>query len=47
VSDADRSRAAALAASLGMPVLARTWQMLLKGVNEVRLAPSGTRRRRC
>lgn len=29
-----------LAAKLGMPVLARTWQMLLKGLHEVRGAPT-------
>jgi DNA polymerase III subunit gamma/tau len=36
----DRERARPLAASLGMPVLARAWQMLLKGIEEVQTAPS-------
>jgi DNA polymerase-3 subunit gamma/tau len=38
-SDLDRTRAADMAARLSMPQLARTWQMLLKGVAEVRGAP--------
>ena len=38
-SEAERSRAADLAARLSMPVLARAWQMLLKGYDEVRNAP--------
>jgi DNA polymerase-3 subunit gamma/tau len=36
----EREMASALAARLSMPVVARLWQMLLKGVGEVRLAPS-------
>jgi len=35
-----RRRGKELAAKLGMPVLARTWQMLLKGLHEVRGAPA-------
>jgi DNA polymerase III subunit gamma/tau len=35
-----RARALALAEKLGMPVLARSWQMLLKGIGEVQTAPS-------
>jgi len=35
-----RRRGKELAAKLGMPVLARTWQMLLKGLQEVRGAPA-------
>jgi DNA polymerase III subunit gamma/tau len=35
--DADRARD--MAARLSLPVLARAWQMLLRGVEEVRLAP--------
>jgi DNA polymerase-3 subunit gamma/tau len=40
VAQQDVVRARALAEALSMPVLARTWQMLLKGLDEVRLAPS-------
>ncbi|HZK89256.1 MAG TPA: DNA polymerase III subunit gamma/tau [Stellaceae bacterium] len=36
----DRERARPLAAQLAMPVLARAWQMLLKGIEEVQTAPS-------
>jgi len=36
----DRGRAAPLAARLSMPVLARAWQMLLKGIAEVQAAPA-------
>jgi DNA polymerase-3 subunit gamma/tau len=36
----DRERARPLAAQLAMPVLARAWQMLLKGIEEVQAAPS-------
>ncbi len=36
----DRDRARPLAARLGMPALARAWQMLLKGIEEVQIAPS-------
>ena len=35
-----RPRALELAGKLGMPVLARAWQMLLKGIGEVQTAPS-------
>ena len=38
-SEAERARAADLAARLKMPVLARAWQMLLKGYEEVRNSP--------
>ena len=38
-SEAERSRAAELAARLSMPVLSRAWQMLLKGYEEVRSSP--------
>ena len=40
LSEMERQRAEALAQGLSMPVLARTWQMLLKGLGEVRGAPS-------
>jgi DNA polymerase-3 subunit gamma/tau len=36
----DRERAKPLAARLAMPILARAWQMLLKGIDEVQTAPS-------
>ena len=36
VSQAERERGAELAGKLGMRVLARAWQMLLKGIDEVR-----------
>jgi DNA polymerase-3 subunit gamma/tau len=36
----DRERAKPLAGKLTMPVLARAWQMLLKGIEEVQTAPS-------
>jgi DNA polymerase-3 subunit gamma/tau len=35
-----RARGLALAPKLSMPVLARAWQMLLKGIGEVQTAPS-------
>jgi DNA polymerase III subunit gamma/tau len=38
--EGERPRAAALAASLGIPALARAWQMLLKGLGEAQSAPS-------
>jgi DNA polymerase-3 subunit gamma/tau len=38
-SEAERARAASLAQKLTMPVLARAWQMLLKGYDEVRASP--------
>ncbi|MEE2980899.1 MAG: DNA polymerase III subunit gamma/tau, partial [Pseudomonadota bacterium] len=40
VAEAERRRGADLAARLSMPVLARTWQMLLKGLGEARFAPN-------
>jgi len=40
MAEGDRTRAAPLAAQLPMPVLARCWQMLLKGIEEVQTAPS-------
>jgi DNA polymerase-3 subunit gamma/tau len=40
LEEGDRERAGPLAATLSMPVLARFWQMLLKGVEEVQTAPS-------
>ncbi len=39
LSEAERTRGAALADRLSVPVLARAWQMLLKGVAEVETAP--------
>jgi DNA polymerase-3 subunit gamma/tau len=39
LSEAEQARAAALAEALSMPVLARAWQMLLKGHEEVRSSP--------
>ncbi|NKC32651.1 DNA polymerase III subunit gamma/tau [Falsiroseomonas selenitidurans] len=41
--EAERTRGAALAGKLGIPVLARAWQMLLKGLAEV--AQDGVNRR--
>src|SRR3546814_7897654 len=35
----ERTRGRAIAVRLGMPVLARAWQMLLKGLGEVQGAP--------
>jgi DNA polymerase-3 subunit gamma/tau len=40
VAEMERTRGRAMAEKLSMPVLARTWQMLLKGLNETRAAPS-------
>jgi DNA polymerase III subunit gamma/tau len=37
--EAERTRGAALADRLSVPVLARAWQMLLKGIGEVETAP--------
>jgi DNA polymerase-3 subunit gamma/tau len=37
--ETQRNRGRELAGKLGMPVLARSWQMLLKGLQEVRAAP--------
>jgi DNA polymerase-3 subunit gamma/tau len=39
LSEAERARVGDLAARLSLPVLARAWQMLLKGHEEVRAAP--------
>jgi DNA polymerase III subunit gamma/tau len=40
LSENDRTQAKAIADAMSMPVLTRLWQMLLKGISEVRLAPS-------
>jgi DNA polymerase-3 subunit gamma/tau len=40
IAEGDRARALPLAEKLTMPVLARAWQMLLKGLEEVQVAPS-------
>jgi DNA polymerase-3 subunit gamma/tau len=40
VAGADATRAKEIAARLSIPVLARTWQMLLKGLDELQMAPS-------
>ena len=40
LEEGDRDRALPLAAALAMPVLARAWQMLLKGLEEVQNAPA-------
>ena len=40
VSDVERRRGMDMAERLGMPALARAWQMLLKGLGEARVAPS-------
>jgi DNA polymerase III subunit gamma/tau len=40
IAEGDRARALPLAEMLTMPVLARAWQMLLKGLEEVQVAPS-------
>src|SRR5262249_54172068 len=40
IVEGDRERARPLAGKLAMPVLARAWQMLLKGLEEVQVAPS-------
>lgn len=39
LSEAERSRGPEMAKALSMPVLTRAWQMLLKGLSEVRTAP--------
>jgi len=39
VPEAERKRGGALAKDLSLPVLARTWQMLLKGLGEAQYAP--------
>jgi DNA polymerase-3 subunit gamma/tau len=40
IAEGDRKRALPLAESLTLPALARIWQMLLKGLEEVQAAPS-------
>jgi DNA polymerase III subunit gamma/tau len=40
IAEGDRERARPLAEKLAIPVLARAWQMLLKGLEEVQAAPS-------
>jgi DNA polymerase III subunit gamma/tau len=40
IAEGDRERARPVAEKLTMPVLSRTWQMLLKGLGEVQAAPS-------
>jgi len=40
VSELDRTRGSALTSALDIPVLGRTWQLLLKGLDEVRTSPS-------
>jgi DNA polymerase-3 subunit gamma/tau len=40
VPEAERARGRELAAKLSMPVLARAWQMLLKGLGEIQQAPT-------
>lgn len=40
MASAERERGAGMAKKLSMPVLTRTWQMLLKGINETVYAPS-------
>ncbi len=40
LSPHDREAAAIMAEKLSMPVITRLWQMLLKGVSEVRVSPS-------
>ena len=39
-SEAERKDGLEMATGLSMPILTRTWQMLLKGLTEVKLAPS-------
>ncbi len=40
IPEADRRRGGALARALSIPVLTRTWQILLKGLGEVQQAPA-------
>jgi len=40
IAEGDRKRACPLAEKLTLPVLARLWQMLLKGLEEIQAAPS-------
>ena len=46
LGEAERTRGRALALALSMRVLSRTWQMLLKGMAEVRGGRTAARRRR-
>ena len=46
LGEAERTRGRALAATLSMRVLSRTWQMLLKGITEVQGRGPAARRRR-
>jgi len=39
LAETERTRGVAMAGKLGMPVLTRSWQMLLKGLSEARAAP--------
>jgi DNA polymerase-3 subunit gamma/tau len=39
IAAAASERAAAMAGELSLPVLARAWQMLLRGIDEIRIAP--------
>ncbi len=39
LAETERTRGVELAQSLSMPVLTRAWQMLLKGLSEIRMAP--------
>jgi DNA polymerase-3 subunit gamma/tau len=39
LAEAERTKGVAMARELTMPVLTRAWQMLLKGLSEVRVAP--------
>jgi len=39
LAETERTRGVAMAEKLGMPVLTRSWQMLLKGLGEARAAP--------
>jgi len=41
LSEHDRTKALEFAGKLTLPVLARLWQMLLKGLTEIKMAPSG------
>jgi DNA polymerase III subunit gamma/tau len=43
IAEGDRQRARPLAEKLALPALARVWQMLLKGLEEVQTAPSPIR----
>ncbi len=38
--DMERGRGSGMAGKLGMPVLTRTWQLLLKGMGEIQVAPN-------